>query len=107
MLLLVILFAIKLSAQVNIFKHIERKHGREILENLRTLERLKRKWCKINKDIKFTKLCKKEDRIPTFAKVKLAIKSGNVKLQQKLASIIMETEMQQKHREKNIAKKEK
>ena len=107
MLLLVILFAIRLSAQVNIFKHIERKHGRQILENLRTLlERLKRKWCKINKDIKFTKLCKKEDLMPTFAKVKLVIKSGNVKLQQKLAPIIMETEMQQKHRGKRKIGKE-
>ena len=100
MLLLVILFAIKLLAQVNIFKHIERKHGRQILQNIRTLERLKRKWCKINKDIKFIKLCKKEHLIPTFANVKLAIKPGNVKLQQKLARIIMETEVQQKHREK-------
>ena len=107
MLHLVTLFVIKLLAQVNIFNHKERKHGRHILENVRTLERLKGKWCKINKDIKFIKLCKKGDLIPTFAKVKLAIKSGNVKLQQKLAPIIMETEMQQKHREKNIAKKEK
>ena len=97
MLLLVILFAIKLLVQVTIFKHIERKHWRQILENVRTLERLKGKWCKINKGIKFIKLCKKEDLIPTFAKVKLAIKSGNVKLQQKLARILMETGMQQKH----------
>ena len=93
MLLLVILFAIKLLSQVNIFKHIERKHGRQILKNIRTLERLKGKWCKINKDIKFTKLFQKEHLIPTFAKVKLAIKSENAKLQQKLVRIIMTTEM--------------
>ena len=99
MLLPVILFAIKLLAQL-LFKHIERKHGRQILQNVRILERLKGKWCKINKDIKFIKLCKKEHLIPTFAKVKLAIKSGNVKLQRKLPRIIMETEMQQKHRKK-------
>ena len=65
-------FAIKLSAQVNIFKHIERKHGRKILQNVRTLDRLKGKSCKINKDKKFFKLCKKEHLIPTFAKMKLA-----------------------------------
>ena len=58
--LLVILFAIKLLSQVNIFKHKEMKHGREILINVRKLERLERKWCKIKKDIKFIKLWKKE-----------------------------------------------
>ena len=78
MLLPVMLFAAKLLAQVNIFKHIERKHGRQILQNVSILERLKGKRCKITKDIKFIKLCKKEHLIPTFAKVKLAIKSENV-----------------------------
>ena len=58
--LLVILFAIKLLSQVNIFKHKEMKHGREILINVRKLEPLERKWCKINKDIKFIKPWKKE-----------------------------------------------
>ena len=103
--LLVILFAIKILSQVNIFKHIERKHRRQILKNVRALERLKGKWYKINKDIKFIKLCKKEYLIPTFAKVKLSIKSGNAKIQQKLAQIIMETVMQQKKSRKKKNKK--
>ena len=103
--LLVILFAIKILSQVNIFKHIERKHRRQILKNVRTLERLMGKWYKINTDIKFIKLCKKEYLIPTFAKVKLAIKSGNIKIQQKLAQIIMETVMQQKKSRKKKNKK--
>ena len=105
--LLVILFAIKILSQVNIFKHIERKHRRQILKNVRTLERLMGKWYKINTDIKFIKLCKKEYLIPTFAKVKLAIKSGNIKIQQKLTQIIMETVMQQKkNREKRKIRRE-
>ena len=45
----------------------------------------KGKGCKINEDIKFIKLCKKEHLIPTFAKGKIAIKSGNVKRLQELA----------------------
>ena len=92
--LLVILFAIKLLSQVNIFKYKEMKHGRQILKNVGTLERLKGKGCKINKDIKFIKLCKKEHLIPTFAKVKLAMKSGNVRIQQKLGRVIMEIVIQ-------------
>ena len=104
--LLLILFAIKILSQVNIFKHIERKHRRQILKNVITLERPKGKWYKINKDIKFIKLCKKEYLIPTFAKVKLAIKSGNIKIQQKLARIIMEPVMQQKSRRKRKIRRE-
>ena len=50
-----------------------------MLQNYRTLERLKGKWFKINKDLKFVKLCKEEPLIPTFAKVKLTIHSLNVK----------------------------
>ena len=38
--------------------------------------------------------------------MKLAIKSGNVKLQQKLVQIIMETDMQQKHCEKRKIRRE-
>ena len=106
MLLPVILIAIKLLLQVNILKHIERKHGQQILQNVRILERLEGKLCKINKDIKFIQLCKTEHLISTFAKVKLAIKSRNAKLQQKLARIIMETEMQQKHLEKRKIRRE-
>ena len=58
------------------------------------------KVVEINKEIKFIKLCQKKHLIPTFAKVKLAIKSENIKLQQKLARTIIKTEMQQKHCEK-------
>ena len=58
----ILLFAIKVIARLSIFKHIEKKHGRLVLENVRSLERAKRKWFKISKDINFIKTCKKEDQ---------------------------------------------
>ena len=89
--LLILLFAIKLLARLSIFKYIEKKHGRLVLENVRSLEQAKRKRFKISNDINFIKTCKIENLLPTFAKVKLAIKSGNRKIQQKIARIIMNT----------------
>ena len=80
---LILSFAIKLLARLSIFKYIEKKHGRLVLENIRSLEKAKRKWFKISKDINFIKTCKIENLLPKFAKVKLAIISGNKKIQQK------------------------
>ena len=77
-----------------------------VLENVRSIEKIKHKWFKIIKDINFIKTCKKEDLLPTFAKVKLAIKSGNKKIQQKIATITLNTELQQKHHEKGKLKRE-
>ena len=102
---LLILFAIKLLVQLSIFKYIEKKHGPLVLENVRSLEKVKRKWFKIRKDINFIKTCKKEDHLPTLAKVKLALKSGNKKIQQKTARINMNTELQQKYHEKRKLKR--
>ena len=41
--LLILLFAIKLLARLSIFKYIEKKHGRLVLENVISLEKAKRK----------------------------------------------------------------
>ena len=98
----ILLVAMKLLAQINSSKYIEKKHGRLVLENVRSLDKIKRKY----KDINLIKTYQKEDRKPTFAKVKLAIKSGNKKIQQKMTRIIMNTELQQKHREKRKLKRE-
>ena len=49
---------------------------------------------------------KKDNLIPRFAKVNLAIKSGNWKLHLPIARIILETEKQNKHWEKKKLKKE-
>ena len=51
-------------------------------------------------DIAFIKLCKKEQLIPTFAKVNVSIRNGTYKLERKMARLVMETELQNKHREK-------
>ena len=49
---------------------------------------------KLNTDIMLLKSCKKENLIPTFAKVNYSIRSGCYKLKQK---IVMNTELQNKH----------
>ena len=99
-------FAIKLLARLSIFEYIEKKHGRLVLENIRSLEKAKCKWFKISKNINFIKTCKTENLLTTFAKVKLVIKSGNKKIQRKIARIIMNTELQQKYYEKRKLKPE-
>ena len=55
---------------------------------------------KIQEDITFIKKCKLENIIPTSAKVKLSIKSGNTKLHKRIAKIVLETELQNKHQQK-------
>ena len=106
MTLLILLLAIKILARLSIFKYIEKKHGRLVLENIRSLEKAKRKWFNISKDINFIKTFKIENLLPTFSKVKLAIKSGNKKIQLKIPRIIMNTELQQKYHEKRKLKRE-
>ena len=61
---------------------------------------------KLQADINFIKAYKKEYLVPTFAKVKLATRSSNKKLKLRLSRIIMEAELQQKHREKSKVKEE-
>ena len=57
----VILFIMNLIAQTNIFKYVRQKHGQSAVKNVRTLEQLKRRYSKVNEDIKLIKICKKED----------------------------------------------
>ena len=68
MLLLVVLLTIKLLVQLEIFKHIEKKHEQKLLHNVRRLEQLRRKWYDINKDIIFITRCKKEQLTPPLAR---------------------------------------
>ena len=77
--LLVILFITELSAR-NVFKHIKKKHGQEIIRIVRTSENLKTKYIKVAADIRFIKSYKNENIIPTFAKVNLSFKHGNYEL---------------------------
>ena len=48
-------------------------------------------------------MCKRENLIATFANVKLTIKTGNTKLKKKIACLIFETELQNKHFEKRTS----
>ena len=51
---------------------------------------------KLKADIIYIKSCKKEELIPAFTKVNLAIKSGGFKIKKKIAKSVMETEIQGK-----------
>ena len=73
---------------------------------VRSLENLKTKYMKVQTDIKFIKVCKQENLILTFANVKLSLQHNNNKLKKRIARIVMETEIQNKHREKKSFKKE-
>ena len=77
--LLVILFIIKLYARNNIFKHAK-KHGQDLIKVVRDFEQKKTKFEKLDADIAFIKLCKREQLIPTFAKVNVSIRNGIFKL---------------------------
>ena len=47
-------------------------------------------------DIIYVTSCKKEELIPTLAKINLVIKSGGFKIKKKIAKLVMETEIQDK-----------
>ena len=104
--LLVLLFVITLYARNNIFKRIKKKYGKYILSDVRSSENLKTKYMKVQADIKFIKLCKQENLIPTFANIKLSLNHSNNKLNKPIARIVMEREIQNKHREKKSFKKQ-
>ena len=98
--LLVMLFIIKLYVRINIFRHIKKKYGQDIIRVARKLEDLINKHIKIQLDINFIKTCKRKDLIPTFAKENVAIDHGTQKLKMTIVRSAMETEMQIKHYQK-------
>ena len=102
--LLVILFTIKLYSRKNIFKHIKKKHGQNLIKVVRDFEQKKTKFEKLDADIAFIKLSKKEQLIPTFVKVNVSIRNGTYR-NRKTARLVMETELQNKHREKRKLRK--
>ena len=93
-------FIIKFYVQNNILKHIKKKHGQDLVKVLRNLEQMKTKFAKLDANIVFINLCKKEQLIPTFTKVKVSIQNGPYKLKGKITRLVMETELQNKHQEK-------
>ena len=103
--LLAILFTITLHARNNILNVNKKKHGQEILKITRNLEELITKHCKIKLDIDFIIKCKREDLIPTFVSVKLAIRYDTQHLRRNIATKTMQSKLQHKHIEKRKIKK--
>ena len=103
--LLVSLFVIKLCAENDIFKYVKKKHGQDITV-VQSLKKMQRKFLKVKADIKYIKTRKEEQLTSTFAKVNISLKNANFKLKQKIATLIMKTEMQNKHSRKRKLKKE-
>ena len=104
--LLVTLFIIKLYARDNVFKHIKKKHEHNLIKAVRDFEQKKAKSEKLVADIAFIKLCKKEQLIPSFAKVNVSMRNGTDKVKRKIARLMMETELKNKHREKRKLRKD-
>ena len=94
--LLILLFINKLYARINVFKFIKKKYGQDVITAVRNDEKVKTKCMKAAQEIKFTKSCKKEHLVPTFAKVNLSIKSGSYELNFKISKLIMQTELDNK-----------
>ena len=98
------MFIIKLYAQIYIFKRLK-KHGQDIYKLSKTLENQIYKHWYIQLDISLIKQCHKENIIPTFAKVNVAIRYGTYKLKKKVAHTVMVTELRKKHHERRKLKK--
>ena len=94
--LLVLSFIFKLLSRKNLFNNIREKHGNETARLCRQLEKSSAKMSKVKLDIDFLLTCKKENLIPTFAKPKLSVPSES-KLQAKIAKLIIQTELKNKH----------
>ena len=94
----VILFIVKLYAHDKIFKCMKKKHGQGVHKAVKTLEHLKTNLWNF-------KLFKSENIVPTFAKVKVFLEYRNHKLKTRIAKIVTDAELQNKHREKIQLKK--
>ena len=49
--LLVIVFIMKLIAQIDIFKYVRQKHGQSAVKIVSTLEQVKRRYAKVNENL--------------------------------------------------------
>ena len=97
--LLVILFLVRLYAQINIFKLIEEKCGCIGIKVARSIEIYRTKLLKC--DIDFLLTCKRNNLIPTFARTKLAVKVS-FHLRNKISQQIIDAELKNKYRKKKI-----
>ena len=67
-------------SQNDIFKHTKRKHRKDITTVVKPFEDLKRKYEEILLDIKFIKICKQGNLLPTFVKIRISIKNASEEL---------------------------
>ena len=102
--LLVLSFIFKLLSRKKLFNNIREKHGNETARQCRQLEKSSTKQSKVKLDIDFLLTCKKENLIPAFAKPKLSVPCES-KLQAKIAKLIIETELKNKHELKKSLKR--
>ena len=68
----------------------KKEAGEDIYTLIRSCKKLKTKYVKTILDIKFLKLCKQKQLIPTFANIYLSMKGSNIKLKYRIAHIIIE-----------------
>ena len=97
---LVILFILKLYAQIGIFKYIQEKYEQEMIKLATKIEKQRVKIAKVKCDIRFLLYCKKNNLAPIFTRPKLAIRVSNY-LRNKISRQILETEIRNQHVKKN------
>ena len=78
-----ILFIIKLYARNNIFKHIKKKHGHDLIKVVRDFEQKKTKFKKLVADIAFIKLYKNNNLFQHSLKLMNLYEMAHTSLRQK------------------------
>ena len=73
---------------------------------VRSFEQLHTKYMKTVADTKFIKSCKSTNVIPTIASINISTQYGSYKLKKHITRIIMENELQCKHKGKRKVKTE-
>ena len=103
--LLVILFLLKLYARINIFRLIEEKYGQKEIKLVRVIKKQRSRIAKIECDIKYLLLCKRNNLTPFFARPKFSIRIS-YHLRNKIGRQILEAEIKNKHRKKRTLKRQ-
>ena len=103
--LLVILFLLKLYARINIFRLIEEKYGQKEIKLVRVIQKQRSRIAKIECDIKYLLLCKRNNLTPFFARPKFSIRIS-YHLRNKIGRQILEAEIKNKHRKKRTLKRQ-
>ena len=98
--LLLVIFIIKILAQPGLFKYIKEKYGHNVMQQCRSYERLCTRKQKLVSDLEFLVKCKREGLIPVFARPKLSIDVPH-KTREKISKLILESEINNKHKIKN------